>query len=676
MTNLAAVIDDARRQAFVGRSAELARFDEILRGESPARVLFVHGPGGIGKTALLDQFRMRARAAGRMPVSIDGRDVDCSADGLVAAFNRVVAATAAGADLLVLDGYERFGPIDSWVRSEFLPSLDAGMVVVLACREPPGALWRTDPGWRTVAAVQPLDALSTAESIDLLERAGVPQPVVGRLATLGRGHPLTLALLADAAATGRGVPENIADAPDLVRTLVAQVVGEVPSEAHATGLAVCAHAWLTTEDLLRRAVGSEAPAVWAWLESRSFVTRAGDGLCPHDLVRDVLDADLRQRSPDGYLRVHRIVHEHVMACLRRPDTADRQLWAHHKLWLHRRSPLSSAYWATHDHGSASVVDGELDDHRTVVDLIERFEGEASASLAEHWLAVQPENLSVIRSSTGLASFLFPVVYPTDQSLCDADPVVRAILDYAAATSPARPGEQVWIGRFFGGAAAYQHDPYGVVIGAVVGTIEWVTRPLAWTFVVSVDPGFWGPGFSYIGFTEQLVADLAGCHYTVYGIDWRRLPLDAWIDLLGRRELTGESGPAPANMLRPPPLGRVPFEAAVRAALRDLHRPDRLRANPLMGSKLAFGCAGADVDGLCATIRAGIDQIGREPRAEPLQRVLDRTYVRAVPTQEAAAEVLCLSFSTYRRHLVKAIERLTDLLWAAEIGQVRLDVAAD
>ncbi len=676
MTNLAIAIDEARRHAFVGRSTELARFDEIIQGQGPARVLFVHGPGGIGKTALLDQFRMRGRTAGRTPVSIDARDVDCSADGLMAAFKRATGSAAPGADLLLLDGYERLVPIDSWVRSDFLPSLDAEMVVVLAGREPPSAPWRTDPGWRAVATVHPLGALSPAESVELLARAGVGHPVEDRFATLGRGHPLTLALLADAAAAGRDVPEDIADAPDLVQTLVTQVIGEVPSEAHATGLAVCAHAWQTTEDLLRRAVGDAAPDVWAWLDSQAFVTRGTEGLYPHDLVRDALDADLQRRSPDGYLRIHRIVHEHVISRLRHPDTVDRQLWAHHKLWLHRRSPLSAAYCMMRDHGPATVVGGELADHPAVLELIERFEGQESAVIAERWLAAQPENLSVVRSPTGLASFMIQVVYPTDPSLCDADPVVRTILDYAASTSPARPGEQVWIARYFGGSAGYQHDPYGVVIGAVASTIEWVTRPLAWTFVPSVDPEFWGPGFTYIGFSEQLVTELDGCHYTVYGVDWRRLSVDAWIDLLGERELTGATGPPPPHLLRPQPLTRAEFDAAVRAALRDIHRSERLQTNPLMGSTLAYGIGGADADLLGAALRAGIDQIGREPRSHPLHRVLDRTFVRAAPTQEAAAEVLDLPFSTYRRHLAKAIEQLTDLLWAVEIGQVRLDSIAD
>ena len=49
---------------------------------------------------------------------------------------------------------------------------------------------------------------------------------------------------------------------------------------------------------------------------------------------------------------------------------------------------------------------------------------------------------------------------------------------------------------------------------------------------------------------------------------------------------------------------------------------------------------------------------------------ERTSTPA-PTQEAAAEVLDLPFSTYRRHLARAVEQLTELLWAVEIGEARL-----
>jgi hypothetical protein len=686
--DLATIIDEARRRAFVGRAAELASFEELLDASTPRCVLFLHGPGGIGKTTLLHQFRVCARAAGRSVILIDGRDVDCSPDGFREALDRAItkqrpdaagsSRTRDGLDraVLLFDGYERFGPLDGWIREEFLPSLVAGAVVVVAGRDPPSPPWRTDPGWRALVACHRLEELTQAESVELLKRAGVDDTsLAAHLAALGQGHPLTLALLADAAASG-SVPDDLAGAPDLVAALVTQVVGDVLSAAHATGLAVCAHAWVVTEDLLHRAVGERAPEIWAWLETRPFVNRGPNGLYAHDLVGDALDADVRRRSPETYRRVNRIIHEHAMAALRTSDATERQLWACQKLYLHRRSPFTAAFWALRERGSAAVVPGRPEDHPSVLQMIERFEGKQSAELAERWLNAQPENLVVVRSPAGLAGFAFEVSYPTDPWLCDADPVVRAVLEAAARISPARPGEQVTIGRFFSGAVEHQRDPYGILAGSVKSIIEWAVRPLAWSFVATVDPAYWGPAFRYLGFTTEFPVEFAGLVYTVYGTDWRRLPVEPWLELMSDREGTGATGPPPAELLRPPPLGREFFDEAVRAALRDLHQPDRLRTSPLMGSRLALGLEGASAGRLRTTLLAAIDQVGREPRAETLRRVLDRTFVRAAPTQEAAAEVLCLPFSTYRRYLAKAVERLTDLLWAMEIGEVQLDTESE
>ncbi|MGV9356485.1 AAA family ATPase [Streptomyces misionensis] len=61
---------------FTGRTAELAVFRAALAGDEGApAVLFVHGPGGIGKSMLLRRFAAEARAAGRQVLEIDGRIV-------------------------------------------------------------------------------------------------------------------------------------------------------------------------------------------------------------------------------------------------------------------------------------------------------------------------------------------------------------------------------------------------------------------------------------------------------------------------------------------------------------------------------------------------------------------------------------------------------------------------
>jgi len=175
-------------------------------------------------------------------------------------------------------------------------------------------------------------------------------------------------------------------------------------------------------------------------------------------------------------------------------------------------------------------------------------------------------------------------------------------------------------------------------------------------VTAPDEPFWRPFMEYLGLTLLGHAGDA----TVYGWDRRRLSLLDFMRLTAGRELTGETGPPPPEMLKPPPLSHPAFADAVRAALRDLHRPDRLGASPLAGSTLGSGVR--------EHLLAAIARVGEEPKGAPLHRVLDRTFLRPAPSQEAAAEVLGLPFSTYRRHLGRAVERVVDLLWAVETGQ--------
>jgi hypothetical protein len=672
-TRLGDLLDDARRRTFVGRRGELAGFDGVLAGRSPRRVLLVHGPGGIGKTTLLLEFRSRAREAGRAVLLLDGREIDPSPEGFG---NAVGGALPAGAVLLV-DGYEQLGPIDGWLRQEFLPALPADCVVVLAGREAPAAPWRSDPGWRSVVGVHRLGDFDEAESGELLERAGVTAADRAPLVRLGRGHPLAMALLADVAVTG-AVPGSLAEVPDLISALLESLLQEAalrgaPADANLTGLAACARAWLTTEDLLREVVGAEAGEVWGWLARRPFVTCGPHGLFPHDLARDVLDAEFDRRWPERYRAVHRVVHDHVVARLRSAAGPGRQLLAQHLLYLHRRSPINEVISSLRAQGSAAVVLAREEDHAQATSFVARFEGPHCARLAGLWFGDQPESLSVVRDSDGVTGFCFHVIHPTGSPLEERDPVTRAVLEHAARHGPARPGEQIDIARFMAGRRGHQSDPYAALAASVSSLLEWVSRPLAWSFAVIIDDAFWGPFFEYLGFTRQLEVEFGGLVHVVYGNDWRRFPVGPWLDLMNERGHVGGTGPPPASLLRPPPLDRARFAAAVRSALPDLRRPGRLAASPLMGSSLAtaggqgVASGGPSAERLGSTLEEAISCLGDQS----LEAVLRRTFVRGAPTQEAAAEVLGLPFSTYRRHLAKAIEQVTDVLWAVEIGEVRL-----
>lgn len=71
----------ARRGLFVGREAEIGLFREALGGRpddaDTLAVLCLHGPGGIGKSTLLQRFEDEAAAAERPVVRVDLRRTTC-----------------------------------------------------------------------------------------------------------------------------------------------------------------------------------------------------------------------------------------------------------------------------------------------------------------------------------------------------------------------------------------------------------------------------------------------------------------------------------------------------------------------------------------------------------------------------------------------------------------------
>jgi hypothetical protein len=652
---LSAVLDDARRRGFVGRAPELASFDAALTGADPARVLFVHGPGGIGKSTLLDELRRRAVEAGRPALLMHGRDLGGSIEQVAGAVAKLPEGQG---PVLLVDGYELLSRLDRWFREHLVPSLPADSVVVLAGREPPDAGWSADPGWRQLLRRLDLAVMPPAESVELLCRLGVPEDQRDRLAALGRGHPLTLTLLAEACA-GDAVPARLDELPRLVAELCRVLVREVPDADHRTGLATCAHAYRTTEDLLAATVGPRAPEVWAWLAARPFVGRSGDGLYPHDLVRDVFDAEFAQRNPDAYVALHRTIRQHAVGRLLDPTSLSRHRDAIELMLLHKRSPLEPQARQLRESGVLAMVPAAPGDRAGVLALASAGDGPETAQLYGRWIDAQPDGLYVARSETGVEAFgLHVYVSPEDNPVPD-DPVVLGVLDAIERRSPLRPGERVGICRGLGNRGRYQRDALAVLAGSVSSLVEWLSRPAAWTVVSAPHEDFWRPFFEYLGFGVLARVHFAGAEVTAYGWDRRRLPLEEFLELTGRRELTGETGPPPAEMLRPAPLGREAFADAVRAALRDVNRPDRLAASPLAGTALA--------PDLRASLLTGIARVGEEPKGEPLRRVLERTYLSGTPSQEAAAEVLGLPFSTYRRRLVRATARLVDLLWAVEVG---------
>ncbi|MFT4166997.1 MAG: ATP-binding protein [Microlunatus sp.] len=659
---LAGRIDAARDNAFVGRDQELKAVFDAVAGTTDVRVFFVHGPGGIGKTTLLDAMARRADRLGQPVCHLDARDVDCSP----VAVQRVVrAADEQPNTLLLVDGYDLLKPLDRWLRTELLPNRPADAITVLAGREAPDPDWWLDPGWRPLLQAHSLDRLDDATSQQLLSCLGVTEQTA-RLTGLGRGYPLALAMLAEIDRSGRQ-PIELADAPDAVNRLCSLIIDDVPDDDHRTGLAVCAHATRTTVDLLAYAIPDRAEEVFGWLESRPYVRRGALGLYLHDVVRELFETQLEHRSPAEYARVHRLVRSFFLDRIHDPANAHPDRAAAEVLLLHRRTPLAADTSVLRDRGRLSVPRASATEREQILTLIETNEGSWSASLARRWLADQPRSTYHVQADDGPAAFSIQLYLPGPADLMADDPIAHAIWELVDELGPLRPGERVNVNRFGGASSAYQGDPLQLLVNGVSCLLEWCTVPAAWTFIVAPDSLYYDQYFQYLGLSRMLALELGGHQIVGYGWDRRRFPVSAFFEMMATRELTGEVGPPPANLLRPAPLTRPAFDAAVREALRRLTHSGGLAGSILLQTALVDRDSEDATKELATLLRRTITGLADERGGAEHRRVLERTYLSGAPSQEAAAEVLDLPFSTYRRHLGRATDRLVEVLWALELG---------
>jgi hypothetical protein len=165
-------------------------------------------------------------------------------------------------------------------------------------------------------------------------------------------------------------------------------------------------------------------------------------------------------------------------------------------------------------------------------------------------------------------------------------------------------------------------------------------------------------------------EVEGHHYGVYGHDWRKEPPATWLALLAEKEVGMASGQGESPETEPLiVLSEAEFGQAVREALHDFTRSASLAGNLLSRSRLVTEHENGEgkTGSLRAVIAETAERLRANPRDEKLFRALERTYFKPAATQEAAAELLDLPFSTYRRHLTQAIQRLTELLWEREIS---------
>jgi len=601
-------LSEAARTSFVGRERELA----VLRGgieaaEPPFVVAFVHGPGGIGKSRLL-QATLSAVGPQVHALVMDCRVIEPTPKGFLAALGSALRmqepepdiglvvgrlAAAAPRTVLALDTYETFGLMDTWLRQVFVPDLPESVITIIAGRETPNPAWLTTPGWQGLFREIELRELPDVEACQMLEARGLTQPQAERVNRFARGLPLALELAVAALRTQPDLDITGGPPPNVVQQLTqAFLTGLPPQTVEATEAAATVRR--VTEPMLRALLEvSLVKDVFDTLQDLPFVDATAEGLTLHDVVRDTIANDLARRDPERYRTYrrrawrfftsesHRAVGGSLWQC-----TAD-------MLYLIENPVVRDAFFpkGATDYRLEPATAADAD---AIREIAASEDAEEPARLIARWWERHPETFSVAKTREGGVAGFYILFEPADVDprLLSDDPLTAAWWQHLR-QNPMADGERVlFLRRWLARSTGELPSPAQAACWLDIKRIYMELRPhlrRLYTTVTFLDT--YAPIVCPLGFAplEEVSVTLGGTTYHTALLDFGEASVDGWLATLVGEELgveaeEGEEGELPEgtatilftdiadSTLLTEQLGDAPFRARAReldAALRSI-----------------------------------------------------------------------------------------------------------
>ncbi len=512
-----------QQQLFAGRAAELEALLAMLDADAPT-IAWVHGLGGIGKSALLRAFASAATVRGAHVVALDGETLEPTA----AAFRREArAATAGGPVVVIIDAYERLRLLDDWLRRDGVPSLPANAHVVIASRDAPVATWTRDYGERLRRF--PLDPLPPYHALALLRALGMDDALASRVNRALRGHPLALRLAASTALSDDRVLQPALD--ELAREHLDGMDQRTRRVLDAAGVVR-----RMTRPLLEAMLPEEGERFDA-LRQLPFVTRGRDGLIVHEVIRELVAAELRATDPVRHRRLRAAAWRHLRAELE--HAGEHELWRStaDMLYLIENPAVRDAFFPASSPRYSVEPAGERE--WPAIQAIGDAHEPAPSAVRE-WLRAAPDAFFVARDVYGEVAGFSAVTEPESLPVrvFDRDPVAAAWRRHMRGGPPA-PGQRALLIRFMLSAdsgerpALAQSALYLDVKRHYLSLRPTLRRVYTCAHQLrAMEPVLRPPGF-------EPLDDDAG--YRTYCNDFGPASVDGWLARLAAREIFGAAG---------------------------------------------------------------------------------------------------------------------------------------
>jgi hypothetical protein len=431
----------ARRtvESLAGRQAELARLEAFASGDEPL-VLHLHGIPGIGKTHLLDALAATIPAKGISVLRVDARWCEPSPAALCRAISNAIAvpesedpaivaanlSTHSTRTLLVIDSYESFRLLDSWLRQIFLPSLGDSVRTILASREAPRPAWRIDPAWRSLFDSLPLHTFPNQVALEYLTSEGLPETAAKELNRIAHGHPMALSLGLALYSAGGHLRGSQSTRQEVLEHMAALFLEDADSRTREIVQAACLVRTATAPLLSAMLPHIPAEEALDHLRILPFVTAGPDGLLVHDAVRGPVTAALKALDPSRYQVCRRAAAQVVRDQYRQAPRADHWRCTADVIYLLENQNLREGFFPTTE-STVSVEPARAEDGEAIFAIVRKFDGPESRRVLEHWWHHHPDSFFIVRDEKGEVQGFYQAILASKvhKNLLARDPLVAS-----------------------------------------------------------------------------------------------------------------------------------------------------------------------------------------------------------------------------------------------------------